>query len=209
MEEQKRIRMKFSATEDTTLKKLVHESGDDVNWKFIAESMGKGRTARQCRERFRNYLSPKLRNGPWTPEEEALLEEKYMMFGPKWAKMSTFFKGRSDVNLKNHWASILNRRSKEAFSTNKNGEVSTAKANHSDLIRKMKIEQKELDSSTSNNIVQTEISEELTDTQLAELEEKFDYFELDDIDFSFFNFDKVNDLFIFENETSYFPNDIQ
>lgn len=115
--------MKFSEAEDNQLKRLVRQSGCDVNWKLIAEAMGNGRSSRQCRERYRNYLSPKLKNGPWTPEEEILLEEKYQIFGPKWSKMAKFFKGRSDVNLKNHWVSMLNRKSKAAFETKKRIEI--------------------------------------------------------------------------------------
>lgn len=118
-------RMKFSNIEDMELKRLVQQSGEDVNWKIIADAMGNGRTSRQCRERYRNYLSPKLKNGPWTLEEESILEEKYQIFGPKWSKMTKFFKGRSDVNLKNHWVSMLNRKSKQAFETKQKIEIFT------------------------------------------------------------------------------------
>lgn len=112
-------RMKFTPEEDSYLKSLVKSSGGDPNWKIIAEQLGNGRKARQCRERYKNYLSPKLKNGPWTPEEEKFLEEKYNQFGPKWSKIAKFFKGRSDVNLKNHYVSMLNRKSKEEFEKRK------------------------------------------------------------------------------------------
>jgi hypothetical protein len=67
------------------------------------------RTARQCRERYKNYLSPIYRNNPWTDEEEAVLAEKVKELGQKWSAIARFFEGRSDVNVKNHWAAMQSR----------------------------------------------------------------------------------------------------
>lgn len=128
MPEQTKGRMKFTPEEDQLLKQLVDLSNGNPNWSMIAKQIGNGRNQRQCRERFKNYLSPKLQNGPWTQEEEQLLEEKFNEIGPKWSRMTVFFAGRSDVNLKNHWVSILNRKSKEEFEKrkmNEQGKVDT------------------------------------------------------------------------------------
>lgn len=100
----KGIRQIFSPEEDVYLCSLVQQYGNN-SWKFIAKKMP-NRTTRQCRERYKNYLSPEIKNGPWTKEEDDLLKEKYKEFGPKWAQISSFFKARSDVNIKNRWASI-------------------------------------------------------------------------------------------------------
>lgn len=100
----KGIRQIFSPEEDAYLCSLVNQYGSNC-WKFIAKKMP-NRTTRQCRERYKNYLSPEIKNGPWTKEEDDLLREKYKEFGPKWAQISTFFNSRSDVNIKNRWASI-------------------------------------------------------------------------------------------------------
>lgn len=105
------LRHKFSKTEDEALRRLVAEHGES-NWATVAACM-KNRTPRQCRERFKNYLSPAIKNGPWTPEEEALLEQKYREIGPKWAKIALFFEQRSDVNVKNHWTAMVNRQGRE------------------------------------------------------------------------------------------------
>ena len=104
-------RHKFSKEEDELLKKLVDKHGE-TNWMTIASHM-KTRSPRQCRERYRNYLSSNLINGPWTFEEEQLLEEKVREFGQKWSKITPFFESRSDVNLKNHWTALINRQSRE------------------------------------------------------------------------------------------------
>lgn len=99
----------FSAEEDAKLKALVLHSADP-DWKSIASQMG-NRTARQCRERYKNYLSPDLSTRPWTETEDAILAQKVHEVGQRWAQISRFFQGRSDVSLKNRWAAISARRS--------------------------------------------------------------------------------------------------
>lgn len=101
------IRQMFSPDEDERLKELVNQLGTN-NWKLVAKAMP-NRSTRQCRERYKNYLSPTLTNSPWTKEEDELLRAKYAEYGPKWAQLATFFQGRSDVNIKNHWTSLSGR----------------------------------------------------------------------------------------------------
>lgn len=78
------------------------------NWGEIA-SMVPNRTTRQCRERYLHYLDPSLNNKPWTYQEDKILIEKFHEYGPKWKVLSTFFTNRTDVNIKNHYATILRR----------------------------------------------------------------------------------------------------
>jgi hypothetical protein len=100
-------RQKFSVHEDDRLRALVGELGIG-NWPEVASRLGT-RSARQCRERFKNYLSPNLRNGQWSEEEDRLLGEKFSEFGAKWSVIVNFFPSRSEVNLKNRWTQLQNR----------------------------------------------------------------------------------------------------
>jgi hypothetical protein len=95
----------FSAEEDNRLKALVAQVADP-EWKQIAAQMP-NRTPRQCRERFKNYLSPDLSTRPWSEPEDDMLREKVAEIGQRWAQISQFFAGRSDVSLKNRWAAII------------------------------------------------------------------------------------------------------
>lgn len=98
---------KFSPEEDIHLVELVKIYGDS-DWNKIALMMP-GRNTRQCRERWRHYLTPEVTNAPFTPEEDSLLILKYAELGSKWKLMATFFKGRTDIAIKNRWL-LLNRR---------------------------------------------------------------------------------------------------
>ena len=98
---------KFSPEEDAHLIELVKIYGDS-EWSKISFMMP-GRNTRQCRERWRHYLAPEVSMAPFTAEEDALLNAKYLEMGPKWKQMATYFKGRTDIAIKNRWL-LLNRR---------------------------------------------------------------------------------------------------
>ena len=68
-----------------------------------------GRTGRQCRDRYQNYLIPGFFNGQWSKEEDDLLMIKYHEFGSKWSKMAQFFNQRSANALKNRWNYFVSR----------------------------------------------------------------------------------------------------
>jgi hypothetical protein len=94
-------RRKFTESEDNALRILVAEMGPH-KWDTIALSMP-GRSGRQCRDRYRNYLCPGITSDEWTPEEDNLLRQKFMELGTQWAKISKSFRGRTGTALKNRW----------------------------------------------------------------------------------------------------------
>lgn len=102
-------KVKFTKAEDATLAVLVKELGTK-DWKTIAQHMVP-RTARQCRERWTNYVNPSLSQDPWTQEEDILLVEKHLEFGNHWKLIEKYFPKRSKNNIKHRWSilqSIVN-----------------------------------------------------------------------------------------------------
>jgi hypothetical protein len=95
----------FTAAEDAQLLRIV-DANHGQPWEVIASQMS-GRTARQCRERYTNYLAPALRVADWTPAEDALLLEKVNELGSAWAVIRIHFNGRSENDIKNRWYSHL------------------------------------------------------------------------------------------------------
>lgn len=118
---------KFSPEEDEVLKRVIYALvernpeilGDEanlkktINWQYVASQMHTKRNARQCRDRWLNYLSPSVVNGPWTPEEDNLLIQKYNDIGPYWKKIATFFPSRTDINLKSRWNWLVRQNNKQ------------------------------------------------------------------------------------------------
>ena len=89
------IRQYFTKEEDERLVELVSTIGKQ--WKEIEEVMGK--KARQCRDRYNNYLNPTLTKREWTGGEEEELVRKVNEKGTKWSKIVQFFPGRSPVDI--------------------------------------------------------------------------------------------------------------
>lgn len=52
-----------------------------------------GRTYKQCRERYTNYLKEGLNVGPWSKDEDRLLLTVHAKIGNKWAEIARHLKG--------------------------------------------------------------------------------------------------------------------
>lgn len=109
VEESPRRARKWKPEEDEMLKKLVKSHGVPTrssDWAVIAEGL-EGRTQKQCRYRWKNYLDPRLSPEPWTAEEDALLLELQAQHGNCWASFLPLFPGRSCHAIKNRFANLL------------------------------------------------------------------------------------------------------
>lgn len=154
---QQSIRHKFTKAEDELLKSLVEKHGES-NWITISAAM-KTRSPRQCRERYKNYLSPKIQNGPWTPEEEQLLIEKVKELGQRWSNIALYFEPRSDVNVKNHWSAMVNRQLREKNQGKSGGKQLSEPINLSDKIKLFDNYRKTAKVNTDDNVAMTKGSE--------------------------------------------------
>jgi hypothetical protein len=100
-EAERRRRDKFLPEEDLELRRLVEKHGTS-SWDAVARDLP-GRNPRQCRERWKHYLSGERIKAPWTCDEDRILFEKMQTIGPKWTRLATFFPGRTDIEVKSHW----------------------------------------------------------------------------------------------------------
>lgn len=101
---------KWNKQDDLMLCYYVSLSHNTPNWKLISKNF-KNRNPRQCQERWEYYLSPDVNNGPWTAEEDALLYQKYAEYGSQWKVISSFFKGRTNTNVKNRFLYLERKKS--------------------------------------------------------------------------------------------------
>lgn len=104
-------RQKFSELEDKLIREQIEIVGEG-NWTLVAKAVP-GRTARQCRERWVNYLSPNVDNSPWTSEEDKKLEKLVDSLGKKWSLIAKHFPKRTDVLIKNRYTLLYRRKSRD------------------------------------------------------------------------------------------------
>jgi hypothetical protein len=103
----RKYRYVFTAEEDQLLERAVGRFGT-ADWDSVAGQVP-GRSARQCRERWRMYVSPEVNRTPWTPDEDALLFDVLQTHGQKWGAMVGFFNNRSQNNIKNRWNTVVRK----------------------------------------------------------------------------------------------------
>lgn len=122
----RRTRVPFTSEEDEKLKMLVRQLGRK-NWTKISMLMN-GRSPKQCRDRYCNYLIPGFFNGQWTNEEDQLLIRLYEQNGPRWSLIKQFFNGRTANSLKNRWNYFLSYKYQKTNSKNDSSEKENQKS---------------------------------------------------------------------------------
>ncbi|CAM9903506.1 unnamed protein product, partial [Ectocarpus sp. 12 AP-2014] len=93
----------WTKEEDQKLKEVA--AAMEYKWSHVAKLMG-GRTYKQCRERYTNYLKEGLNVGPWTKEEDQLLLSMHAKVGNKWAEIARYLKDRSENMIKNEYMKL-------------------------------------------------------------------------------------------------------
>jgi hypothetical protein len=109
---QRKMKHPFSHEEDMIIINFVNENGIS-NFSEL-NSILPTRTVRQIRERYRNYLDPKVNLDSFSNEEDLKLKELVLIFGQKWSMFTSMFNGRTDVHLKNHFKKLTRNEAKTA-----------------------------------------------------------------------------------------------
>jgi len=95
--------------EDLKLRKLVSSLGTRGTWGKIAKDMGYTRSPKQCRERWHNFLDPKLRI-EWSDDEDSKLMSLFQQFGSQWANIAKQLSGRTGDRVKQRLHKIYNNK---------------------------------------------------------------------------------------------------
>jgi hypothetical protein len=92
---------KFESSEDALLLEVVRNIGAD-NWRAVALHIP-GRTPRQCRERWTNYVNPGLTGAQWTDAEDEAILKSVREIGFKWSVIARCLPGRAKNGVKNRF----------------------------------------------------------------------------------------------------------
>ncbi|KAA8548105.1 hypothetical protein F0562_004634 [Nyssa sinensis] len=103
----------------------VHGKGQ---WNRIAKKTGLNRCGKSCRLRWMNYLSPSVKRGNFTGQEEDLIIRLHNLLGNRWSLIARRVPGRTDNQVKNYWNTHLR---KKLGIKRENGRVDVSKLEHS------------------------------------------------------------------------------
>jgi hypothetical protein len=99
------MRSKWTEEEDEMLKKAVEQFGER-NWQQVANCL-EGRAGQQCLHRWMKTLSPHIKRGRWTIEEDKRLIMGVHAYGKSWITIHEHIPGRTDVQCRERWCNIL------------------------------------------------------------------------------------------------------
>ncbi|RWR98035.1 myb-related protein Myb4 [Cinnamomum micranthum f. kanehirae] len=99
----------WSAEEDQILISFIRRFGYD-NWRTLPKRAGLLRCGKSCRFRWLNYLSPDIKRGNYSKEEEEIIDSLHKQLGNR-------LPGRTDNEIKNYWNTHLKKRKKNQAMT--------------------------------------------------------------------------------------------
>jgi len=102
----------WPSDEDMILTDVMANHKSPVDWEVIAREHGRGRTARECHDRWTRYLKPGARKGQWKEEEDATVLRVIAASSEhpftQWADLAPQLPGRSGKQIRDRWVNYLN-----------------------------------------------------------------------------------------------------
>lgn len=99
----------WTQEEDQKLIEYIQKNGYG-NWRTLAKNAGLLRCGKSCRLRWINYLSPDIKRGRFSFEEEHTIIQLHSVLGNKWSIIAARLPGRTDNEIKNYWNTSIRKR---------------------------------------------------------------------------------------------------
>jgi len=102
----------WSKDDDLRLTQVMKKFRNPVDWEPIAREHGRGKTAKECHERWIRYLKPGVRKGQWQDYEDAIVIEAVTTSTEqpftRWSDLAQKLPGRVGKQIRDRWVNHLN-----------------------------------------------------------------------------------------------------
>ncbi|CAB9500586.1 Myb-related protein A [Seminavis robusta] len=102
----------WSKEDDIRLTEIMKKYKNPRDWEPIAKEHGRGRTSKECHERWIRYLKPGVRKGQWTDHEDAIVIEAVTTSSEqpftRWSDLAQRLPGRVGKQIRDRWVNHLN-----------------------------------------------------------------------------------------------------
>ncbi|GMN44617.1 hypothetical protein TIFTF001_013823 [Ficus carica] len=99
----------WTPEEDQILARYIQLHGHG-SWRSLPHHAGLLRCGKSCRLRWKNYLRPGIKRGPFSRDEESTIVRLHGVLGNRWAAIASHLEGRTDNEIKNYWNTHLKKR---------------------------------------------------------------------------------------------------
>ncbi|CAI9780817.1 unnamed protein product [Fraxinus pennsylvanica] len=99
----------WTKEEDNLLRKCIGKYGEG-KWNLVPLRAGLNRCRKSCRMRWLNYLTPNIKRGDFTRDEDDLIIRLHKLLGNRWSLIAGRIPGRTANDVKNHWNTHLQKK---------------------------------------------------------------------------------------------------
>lgn len=102
----------WTKDDDSRLSDIMKKYKNPRDWEPIAKEHGRGKSAKECHERWIRYLKPGVRKGQWTDQEDAIVIEAVTTSTEqpftRWSDLAQQLPGRVGKQIRDRWVNHLN-----------------------------------------------------------------------------------------------------
>lgn len=102
----------WTKEEDLRLSSIMKKYKNPMDWEPIAKEHARGKTPKECHERWIRYLKPGVRKGQWQDHEDAIVVEAVSNSTEqpftRWSDLAQRLPGRVGKQIRDRWVNHLN-----------------------------------------------------------------------------------------------------
>lgn len=102
----------WTKEDDAKLIEVMKKYKNPRDWEPVAREHARGKSAKECHDRWIRYLKPGVRKGQWTDQEDAIVVEAVTTSAEqpftRWSDLASKLPGRVGKQIRDRWVNHLN-----------------------------------------------------------------------------------------------------